>query len=194
MDILREYLISFDKNTICYKHAVEIAKSCDFINIVDSIINDMLMGRVHVENKQLCLRLNKRILDLIFGWYDLSKKLVIYNTENISVYRGISNIIYKDKILQPIPFSTCIDFENSLNWIYPDDDNSFVMKINIKSGYEYTYTGNMDEGNEVVLPAGILNKINQIKIEEYNIIEYDFEPFSVEQMIENFKNIKTEFF
>lgn len=194
MDILREYLYNIDRSTICYKHVVEISKSCDFINIVDSIINDMLMGRVQIENEQLCLRINKRIVDLISGWYILSKKLVIYNTENIIVYRGVSNIIYKDKILQPIPFSTCIDFENSLNWIYPDDKNSFVMKINIKSGCEYTYTGNLDEGNEVVLPAGVLNKIRENKEYECNIIEYEFEPFSFEQMVQNFKNIKTEFF
>ena len=195
MDILNEYLEFFKEDTICHKHAIEIQKSHIYIDVVSSIINDMLMGRVYVENEKIYLKLNERICQLISDWYDLSGKLSVYNNKNIVVYRGVFNMtISKNKILQPIPFSTCIDFDNSLNWINPKDPNSFIMKININSGCEYTYTCNLNEGNEVVLPAGFLTKINEFKEKECNIFEYDFEPFTYLQMIENFDKINIEFY
>ena len=186
MDILNEYLEFFNEYTICHKHAIEIQKSYIYIDVVSSIINDMLMGLVYVENEKIYLKLNERICQLISDWYDLSGKLSVYNNKNIVVYRGVFNMtISKNKILQPIPFSTCIDFDNSLN---------LIMKINIKSGCEYTYTCNLNEGNEVVLPAGFLLKINEFKEKECNIFEYDFEPFTYLQMIENFDKVNIEFY
>ena len=194
MDIINEYLEkSSYEDDICSKcHINLIRKSDYYIEIIDSIIGDMLMDKIYIKNDQMYLKINKRVLDLISGWYDLSSKLLIYNTDNITVYRGVSFMdISNNKIVQPIPFSSCIDFENALNWIHPDDLNSFIMKINIKSGISYTYTGNLNEGNEVVLPAGILTKVNVISC---NIVEYDFEPFTYSQMIENFDKINTEIF
>ena len=171
-------------------HVSMINESIDFINIINDIIDDMLMDKISICNNQMYLQINKRILYLISGWYDLSRKLIIYNNSDIIVYRGVSKMdITNDKIVQPIPFSSCVDFDNSLNWIHFEDPKSFIMKINIKRGFGYTFTGNLNEGNEVVLPAGILSKTNVIKSSEYNIVEYDFEPFTHSQMLENFETI-----
>ena len=178
------------EDDIYTRHTDLIRNSEYYSKIIDSIIGDMLMDKISVKKGKIYLTINKRILDLIHGWYDLSSKIVIYNTNNITVYRGVSNMdITYDKIVQPIPFSSCIDFDNSLNWIHIKNPNSFIMKINIKSGVGYTYTGNLDEGNEVVLPAGILLKKNIIEYLEYNVVVYDFEPYTYSQMEKNFDTL-----
>ena len=52
------------------------------------------------------------------------------------------------------------------------------MKINIPQLTPYTFINNINEGNEVILPAGFLSKIS----ENDDFIEYNFISLNYEEM------------
>jgi len=156
-------------------HTMNIDKNNMYMNIVEMIIGDVLMGKIKkLEDGSLQLiNMTDTVDSLIENWYVMADELKKYNQSAFSVYRGVSNMEDNDIIFQPIPFSTCVEFDNALNWIY--DDKSFIMKINLKIEDLYTFTGNILEGREVIIGGCNLKKISSTKkngvvINEYNII------------------------
>jgi len=155
-------------------HIMNIDKNNMYMNVVEMIIGDVLMGKIK-KSDDGCLQLvnmTESVNNLIENWYIMANDLQKYNKHYFSVYRGVSNMDDEDIIVQPVPFSTCIEFDNALNWVY--DDKSFIMKINIKVGDLYTFTGNTHEGREVVIRGCCLIKTTSLKengiiINEYNI-------------------------
>lgn len=176
-----------DIKSLCIIHNNYITSSSTYLYIIDAIIGDMLMNRVKINsNNKLEISLTDSVLYIIEYWYELSEKLKTHNIP-LTVYRGI-NYVRKDNdcIMQPIPFSTCVDYDVASEWVY-NTESGFVMKINILGDVGYTFTDNMNEGNEVILPAGYLHKTN-IDVEN-NIIEYDFMPLNYNEMKEEIKMI-----
>lgn len=155
-------------------HVTYIKNNDEFYTIIDSIIGDMFMGRVKFIDNKLYINVPDIVLHFIKKWYILSEILKKYNSCELVLYRGMNNLEVLDKIIQPIPFSTCIDYNNATLW----SNNGFVMKINVKSNVGYTFTGNLNEGNEVILPAGYLFCVG--KQEDY--IEYEYEDYSFTKM------------
>ena len=157
---------SNDWITVYNLHTQEINKNKRFIDICDCIIGDMLMGKVKFVNNKLEVFLNPKISELISEWKLMSLYLSQFNRE-IIVYRGVNNLNIMTKIEQPIPFSTCIEYENALLW---KNDNGFVMKIFVSNNINYTFIDNKDEGYEVILPSGYLIQ----RKNNNNFVEYDF--------------------
>ena len=121
--------------------------------------------------------LNHRIKNLIREWYLFADHLsTIRNSRiDICVYRGVKNMDpYKICHIQPIPFSTCIDICNASEWILPNHPQSFIMCINVTSQIPYTFTGNADEGHEVILPSGKLWFQDKVHYKNTCIIKYIF--------------------
>ena len=174
-------------------HVSKIKESVKNTDIVNSIIDDMLMKKVSIKNDKIYVNINKTVLNLINDWYDFSNELQKYNKSSIIVYRGIKNIDVKDSFLHPIPFSTCIDYDNALNWInFNDLERSFIFKIHVDPQTTYTFTGNVNEGHEVVLPAGVLNAINTYYEDDVKIVECSFKAFSRNEMLSNLNRIQVE--
>jgi len=160
-------IINIEKN-----HIKNIAQNNTSINTIEMIIGDVLMGKIKKLDYRIIQMVNMTdaVNNLIENWYVMANELKIYNNYAFSVYRGVSNMDNLDIIFQPIPFSTCIEFDNAINWVY---DNGFIMKINIKVGDLYTFIGNKYEGNEVILGKCHLKKISTIKQNGIIINEYD---------------------
>jgi hypothetical protein len=166
-----------DIDDLCKKHYIYLKTSETYNVVTESIIGDMLMGRVKKENDIICVNLNKIMINLIKEWYKLSEIIKGYNIP-ITVYRGVYNIDKTQSvIIQPIPFSTCIEYSFAKEWIN-ESYVSYVMKINIPQFTPYTFINNINEGNEVILPAGFLSKIN----ENNDFIEYNFMSLNYEEM------------
>jgi hypothetical protein len=168
---------------VSYIHKNYICKSSEYLKISDDIIGDMLMNRVKHEEGKLKLNMNKFVYDIIEKWYKLSEEVKKYNTP-ITLYRGARYSKNEKIILQPIPFSTCLDYEYAKDWVF---NNGFIMKINIKYKTPYTFIDNINEGDEVVLPSGYLYQIKNI---QNNIIEYDFVPLSHDEMLKLHEELK----
>lgn len=171
-------------------HINIIKKNPIFKTIIDKIIDDMLMNKVsyNEESKKIILHINNSIMTLILDWYKMTNLLPSFE---LIVYRGVRNMCSTNNIiLQPIPFSTSIEENNAYDWINKEDiSTSFIMKINVSNKTKFSVTGNMGEGNEVILPAGCLHFVeknfkNNIKFNTYNFI-----PFSKKEMIDHFKNV-----
>lgn len=168
---------------ICDLHIKIIRKQPFFMEIVNNIIGDMLMDKVHIIDEKLNVDIIPVTLNLIYDWYFLAILLNKSNKCDLIVYRGVKRMSCNDVIYQPIPFSTCIDFDNSLNWIIEDDDCSFVMEIEVKRDCLYTFSGNFEEGNEVILPAGyLLFKTTRIK-EKIKVITFIFQESKFDDMV-----------
>jgi len=155
-------------------HITNIEQNNMYINVVEMIIGDVLMGKIKkTEDGSIQLiNMTDIVTSLIEDWYIMAKELKKYNDYCFSVYRGVSNMEDDNTIVQPLPFSACLEFDNALNWVY---DNGFIMKINIKIGDLYTFTGNTYEGREVIISPCKLEKIHSTKkdgitINEYNIV------------------------
>ena len=158
-------------------HKKYIYKSTDYLKITDDIIGDMLMNRVERINGKLKLKLNETVCNIIEKWYKLSEEVKNYNIP-IILYRGV-RYSKNDKIItQPIPFSTCVEYEYAKDWIYND---GYIMKINVKEKTPYTFIDNINEGDEVVLPCGYLYETKSINNE--NIVEYDFISLNYNEMM-----------
>ena len=170
-------------DNICNLHIKIIREHTFFLEIVNNIIGDMLMDKVHIIDEKLNVDILPVTLNLIYDWYFLAILLNKSNKCDLIVYRGVKRMSCKDVIYQPIPFSTCIDFDNSLNWIIEDDDCSFVMEIEVKRDCLYTFSGNFEEGNEVILPAGyLLFKTTRIK-EKIKVITFIFQESKFDDMV-----------
>ena len=166
-----------DMNELCNKHYIYLKSSETYKIVTECIIGDMLMNRVKKENNVIRVILSKITLNLIKDWYKVSESVKNHNPF-ITVYRGVYNIDKTQSvIIQPIPFSTCIEFSFAKDWIN-DCNFSYVMKINIPQFTPYTFINNINEGNEVILPAGFLSK----KDENQHFIEYNFMSLSYEEM------------
>lgn len=126
--------------------------------------------------KRVCLKpLNHRTKQLIKEWYLFADHLSSLRRVDICVYRGVKNMDPSKMChIQPIPFSTCIDISNASEWIIPDNCQSFIMSINVTSQIPYTFTGNADEGHEVILPAGKLHFQEKIRYKNTFITRYTF--------------------
>lgn len=171
---------------ICNLHLNKIKRSAKHTDIINNIIDDMLMNKVYINNAKIYININRNILNLINEWYNLSSELQEYNNYPIVVYRGIKNIDMKDTFLHPIPFSTCVEYDNALNWInFNDLERSFILKIHVCPNTSFTFTGNFNEGNEVILPAGMLHVIKIYHENNVKIVECSFEQFSYNEMIMN---------
>ena len=154
------------------EHVTNIKKNTIYTNIVEMIINDILMGKIKkTEDGELQLiNITDTVKELIEDWNIMASQLKKYNNYSFIVYRGVSNMDDTDIINQPLPFSTCVEFNNALNWVH---SNGFVMKINIKVGDLYTFTGNTTEGREVIISPCKLEKISSNKIDGIIINEYN---------------------
>jgi len=166
-----------DVEDLCKKH-YECLKSYEsYKNVSECIISDMLMNRVRKENDMINVILNNITINLIKEWYKLSEIVKYYNTF-LTVYRGVYKIDkMQSVIIQPIPFSTCVEYSFAKDWI-SDCNLSYVMKINIPPFTPYTFNNNINEGNEVILPAGFLSK----KSENQHFIEYNFMSLNYKEM------------
>jgi hypothetical protein len=166
-----------DIDDLCKKHYIYLQTSESYKNVTESIIGDMLMNRVRKENDIIYVNLNKVTINLIKEWYKLSEIIKDYNP-CLTVYRGVYNVDKTQKVvIQPIPFSTCVEYSFAKDWIN-ESNVGYVMKINIPQLTPYTFINNINEGNEVILPAGFLSKIN----ENDNFIEYNFISLNYEEM------------
>lgn len=167
-----------DIDELCNKHYIYLNKYESYKDVTESIIGDMLMGRVKKENNIIHVILNKVTINLIKEWYKLSEIIKHYNTF-LTVYRGVYNVDKTQRvIIQPIPFSTCVEYDFAKEWIIESNLVSYVMKINIPQFTPYTFINNINEGNEVILPAGFLSKIR----EHENFVEYNFMSLNYEEM------------
>jgi hypothetical protein len=200
-------------NQIYENHLSIINKTKNNIDIINCIIGDMLMGKVTSCNKTIFLTINKNVLSLIKKWYQLSRSiqasncnLLNYNSrfENFVVYRGINlnePLNLNEHLIHPIPFSTCLDYNNSLLWLNNNYNHSYVLKITICKNIPFTFTGNLFEGNEIILPAGKL-KIKSINDDNINnninsdvvVVECELIHYSYKEMKERFKEIETIFY
>jgi hypothetical protein len=166
-----------DIDDLCKKHYIYLNTSETYKDVTESIIGDMLMGRVKKENNIIYVILNKVTINLIKEWYKLSEIIKHYNP-CLTVYRGVYNLDKTQRmVIQPIPFSTCIEYSFAKEWIN-ESNIGYVMKINIPQFTPYTFINNINEGNEVILPAGFLSKIN----ENDDFIEYNFMSLNYEEM------------
>jgi len=167
-----------DIDDLSKKHYIYLKTSETYENVTECIIGDMLMGRVRKENNIIHVILNKVTINLIKEWYKLSEIIKHYNPF-LTVYRGVYNIDKTQRVvIQPIPFSTCVEYDFAKDWIIESNLVSYVMKINIPPFTPYTFINNINEGNEVILPAGFLSKIN----ENENFVEYNFISLNYEEM------------
>lgn len=149
---------------------------------MNDIIGDMLMNKVYyssVHNNVYLKKLNRRTKTLIKDWYLLSEYLSLFPRTDLTVYRGVK-FMRPDKSyhIQPIPFSTCMDLKNAMEWIVPHQKDSFIMCIEVSSKIKYTFSDNEHEGNEVILPSGklILNpQKKRVSCKNTNILFYTFE-------------------
>lgn len=186
-------------NQIYENHLSIINKTKNNTDIINCIIGDMLMGKVTSCNKTIFLTINKNVLSLIKKWYELSRSILTSNFnyssyfENFTVYRGINlnePLRLNEHLIHPIPFSTCLDYNNSLLWLNNNYNHSYVLKITICKNIPFTFTGNLDEGNEIILPAGKL----KIKNIYGNIVQCELTHYSYKEMTGRFKEIETTFY
>ena len=158
-------------------HTKEIESNVKYKHIMRDIIGDMLMNKVYYcENtKKVYLRkLTSRTKRLIKEWYLFTAYLSTFPRVNIMVYRGVKNMNpRKEYHVQPIPFSTCLELTNAMEWIIPNHYNSFIMCIDVQSDVPYTFSNNAMEGDEVILPAGCLQYQQKMKpYQNTNILYY----------------------
>jgi hypothetical protein len=134
--------------------------------------------------------LEKQVVDLIKEWYLFAEYLSKFGREDITVYRGVKNMDINIDHIQPIPFSTCLQYSSSLDWIIPNNSHSFIMSIYVSRKNLYTFIGNQAEGNEVILPAGNLFFLKKVKIKDTNMVYYKFKQYSNAQFISTMNNCK----
>lgn len=161
---------------IYYIHITEIDKNRKYQSIVDDIIGDMLMYKVYSNDRgDVCLRhIDHSVRTLINEWYHFAKYLSQFNRRDICVYRGVKHMNPMQNHYQPIPFSTSYNFNNALEWIIPNTYHSFIMCIYVSRKTLYTFTGNLAEGNEVILPAGSLYFLKQVKLRNTYLVYFRF--------------------
>ena len=135
------------------------------------------------EKDEICLRtLENSVINLIKEWSLFAEYLSQFERVALTVYRGVKYMNPNINHTQPIPFSSCLDFNNALDWIIPNNDRSFVMSISVSHKIKYTFTGNIDEGNEVVLPAGYLSFQKKVKYKNTCIVYYVFSSILFKKM------------
>ena len=155
-------------------------------NICNNIIDDMLMNLNKFSKETLLKKLTNMQKNLILDYYYMSEKLYnsfyenteLYNNSdnNFIVYKGVYNV-NRNYILKEftLPFSTAIDIEKVLHWT---DEENIIYKIVVNKNTKFICIDNTNEGREVVLPCGKLNKIRDygeiIQNVCYNIIECVF--------------------
>lgn len=157
-------------------HKTEIDKSHKYQSIVNDIMGDMLMHKVYSDEKgDICLRhLDDSVQQLINEWYCFANYLSRFKRRDICVYRGVKQMNPTQNHYQPIPFSTSYDFTNALEWILPNTYHSFIMCIYVSRHTIYTFTGNLAEGNEVILPAGSLLFLKKVKLQNTFLVYFRF--------------------
>lgn len=161
---------------IYYIHTTEIDKNQKYQSLVNDIIGDMLMYKVYSNDRgDICLRhLNHDVLTLIREWYLFANYLSQFKRRDICVYRGVKHMNPIQNHYQPIPFSTSYNFANALEWIIPNTYHSFIMCLYVSHKTIYTFTGNLEEGNEVILPAGSLFFLKQVKLRNTFLVYFRF--------------------
>ena len=68
---------------LCKKHYIYLNTSETYKDVTESIIGDMLMGRVRKENNIIYVNLNKVTINLIKEWYKLN--IIIHFLQFIEV-------------------------------------------------------------------------------------------------------------
>lgn len=161
---------------IYWIHITEIDKIAKYQSIVNDIIGDMLMYKVYSNDRgDVCLRsLDREVRTLIKEWYLFANHLSKFKRRDICVYRGVKYMNPTQHHYQPIPFSTSYNFSNTLDWIMPNTSHSFIMCIYVPQNTIYTFTGNLAEGNEVILPAGSLFFMKQVKLQNTLLVYFRF--------------------
>lgn len=167
---------------VMFLHAKEIQSNVKYKHIMRDIIGDMLMNKVYYcdDTKKVYLRkLRSRTKRLIKEWYLFTNYLSSFPRVNITVYRGVKNMNpKKDYHVQPIPFSTCVELTNAMEWIIPNHYNSFIMCISVDADVPYTFSNNVLEGHEVILPAGQLQYQEKTKrYQTTNILYYTLDKY-----------------
>ena len=163
-----------NKLEIYHIHKREIDRNKKYQSIVQDIIGDMIMYKVYANEKdEICLRtLGSNVIKLIKEWSLFAEYLSKFERVPLTVYRGVKFMNPNINHTQPIPCSSCLDFNNALDWIIPKNDRSFVMSIYVSQQIKYTFTGNMNEGNEVILPAGYLSFQKKVRYKNTFIVYY----------------------
>jgi hypothetical protein len=142
--------------------------------IQEEIIGDGLQGKVKLKEGKYVVSDDKAVNDLITGWYSMANSIhfKILSSCNYVVYRGakLINTDHDEIKLFPIPVSTSKNIENLANWIGYDDRVPIVILFT--SDTYFTCLNNPDEGEEIILPAGIL-KIVSKQEKSYNIWDKD---------------------
>lgn len=135
-------------------------KDKKYKEFTEDVISDIFMGKI--KNNKL-IGITERVKNTIKYFYYFANKLSIDYTLKgcvYTVYRGISSNAYiiDNKIIQPIPFSVSILKENTDNWI---GLNCCRLHIIFNSETKFICIDNTLEGKEIVLPAGVLNILEE---------------------------------
>lgn len=130
--------------------------------IVESIVGDMLMGKVKGKN----IILERNVDNLIRDFYTLANKYYdmchfVSGCDSYVLYRGTDRDYnpHGTFVVYPIPFSTSIDEGNTRDWVNKGDA-CCVWRIRVPLSTRLLALKNDPEGREVVLPAGVLMKTN----------------------------------
>jgi hypothetical protein len=134
--------------------------------LTEDIIGYMLMGK-YDKNGNL-RELSKQTIGVIKEYYKVADNLYDKyrfaikgkNERFYTVYKGVNKKLNNDKnrIEFMIPFSTSIEEDNALNWVY---DDCCVLVIRFPMDTKFVCIDNPNEGKEVVLPKGVLTIQNE---------------------------------
>lgn len=175
-NILNEKKAIKETEEICLKHIGIIIQNKYYIQTINDVIGDVLMNTIkEKDDGSIELFLNKYQKYLVENIYNLfntlsSYKYFTHNVKNFSVFKGVSNIKNDETMIFPIPFCCCVNFDNASEWCL--QENSFIIEIKIDSSIPIIFTGNIEEGNEVILPKCKLSLIKTYFINDKKVKLY----------------------
>ena len=160
--------------SICLKHITHISKNKKHVRSINDVISDVLMNTVKENDGVIQVFLNTYQKNLVESLNQLFNEIRLnkFPFKPFTVYKGVSNIKNINTLYFPIPFSCCVDFVNSTLWSVSKD--SFVIELRINEKVPFIFTGNLSEGNEVLLgkcKLELRNKYfkNNVLVCSYNI-------------------------
>lgn len=140
---------------VCVVHRERIAGNEDYKAIQENIIGDNLMGKVRIVDTVLAVTNHPYTNNLIEKWYEMSAAIRagLDHGEPFHVYRGIKLPQRPGNcIIQPIPFSTGCEIGPAIGFT---DRGNYLLDITVTPEVAYTCITNPEEGDEVILPAGV---------------------------------------
>lgn len=140
---------------VCVAHKERIAANGAYSTIQENIIGDNLMGKVRIVDTVLAVTNHPHTNNLIETWYEMSAAIRagLDHGEPFHVYRGLTLPQQPGNcIVQPIPFSTACEIGPAIGFT---DRGKYLLDITVSPDVAYTCLTNPEEGDEVILPAGL---------------------------------------